>query len=272
VFASAAACTVGTCTLPVYEIYKVGKRPGGWKGWTWSPWPGCRWPLCPLRQGRHPRHPLLLHGQRRLRTLEELLPNDTAILGVDEHTAAVLDLNLQVAVMTGRGGLTVRRRGRERTWPSGATVSLAELRRVVAGRSGRAAAQARDLEADADEPAEQETAPVPLLPQVVDGCAEAFQRAYASRDATGMVAAILDLDRAIADWSADTSESDNLHRAHSILRALVVRLDEAAGTGLRDPAEAHVELHDQPDGTVWELRGTHRGRQRSRLGSPASFD
>ena len=134
-----------------------------------------------------------------------------------------------------------------------------------------------------------------LLPQVVDSCAEAFQRALASRDAAGMVAAILELDRAIAGWSADTLESDDLDRAHSILRSLVVRLGEAASIGLRDPAEAlapivqpliglraslradgrydladavrtalaaaEVELRDQPDKTVWQLRDTQSGRQ-----------
>jgi cysteinyl-tRNA synthetase len=110
-----------------------------------------------------------------------------------------------------------------------------------------------------------------------------------------MVAAILELDRAIAGWSADTLESDDLDRAHSILRSLVVRLGEAASIGLRDPAEAlapivqpliglraslradgrydladavrtalaaaEVELRDQPDKTVWQLRDTQSGRQ-----------
>jgi cysteinyl-tRNA synthetase len=143
--------------------------------------------------------------------------------------------------------------------------------------------------------AAQEDVPLLLLPQVVDSCAEAFQHALASRDAAGMVAAILELDGAIAGWSADTLESDDLDRAHSILRSLVVRLGEAASIGLRDPAEAlapivqpliglraslraegrydladavraaletaEVELRDQPDKTVWQLRDTQPRRQ-----------
>jgi hypothetical protein len=299
VFASAAACTVGTRTLPVYEVYKVGHEPRWLEGLDLLGVAGLPVAVVPhydnAEGGTHDTR-FCYMGQRRLRMLEEQLPDDAAILGVDEHTAAVLDLDLQAAVVRGRGGLTVRRRGREWTWPSGETVSFDELRRVVAGRSGQATpAQAAGPEADAREPAEREAAPVPLLPQVVDGCAEAFQRAHASRDAAGMVKAILDLDRAIADWSADTLESGDLDRAHSILRSLVVRLGEAASAGLRDPAEAfapivesmirlraalratkryeladavraalaaaHVELRDQPDRTVWQLRDTHRGRQ-----------
>jgi hypothetical protein len=48
-----------------------------------------------------------------------------------------------------------------------------------------------------------------------------FQRPHSSRDAAGMVEAILELDRAIVGWTADTLESDDLDRAHSILRSLV---------------------------------------------------
>jgi cysteinyl-tRNA synthetase len=90
-------------------------------------------------------------------------------------------------------------------------------------------------------------------------------------------------------------ESDDLDRAHSILRSLVVRLGEAASIGLRDPAQAlapiveslvglraalqadgrydladavrvalaaaDIELRDQPDTTVWQLRDSQPGRQ-----------
>jgi cyanophycinase-like exopeptidase len=299
VFASAAACTVGTRTLPVYEVYKVGQEPRWLEGLDLvgvAELPVAIVPHYDNAEGGTHDTRFCYMGERRLLTLEAQLPGDTAILGVDEHTAVVLDLDLQAVVVTGRGGLTVRRRGREWTWPSGETVSLDELRRVVAGRSGRAAAsQATGSETGARAPAAREVGPVLLLPQVVDGCAEAFQRAHASRDAAGMVEAILELDRVIVSWSADTLESDDLGRAHSILRSLVVTLGEAASAGLRDPAEAlapiveslisvraalradghydladavrgalaaaDIELRDQPDTTVWQLRNGHHERQ-----------
>jgi hypothetical protein len=53
-----------------------------------------------------------------------------------------------------------------------------------------------------------------------------------------MVEAALELDQAISGWSAATIQVDDLDRAHSILRSLVVRLGEAASIGLRDPAAA----------------------------------
>lgn len=299
VFASAAACTVGICTLPVYEIYKVGQAPEWLEGLDLvgvAELPVAVVPHYDNAEGGTHDTRFCYMGERRLRTLEEQLPEAVAILGIDEHTAVVLDMELQAAVVTGRGGLTVRRGGREWVWPNGETVALDELRRVAAGRS-QLAASTRSVgsEPDVRAPAVQEEASVLLLPQVVDSCAEAFQRALASRDAAGMVATILELDRAIAGWSADTLESDDLDRAHSILRSLVVRLGEAASIGLRDPAEAlapivqpliglraslraegrydladavraalataEVELRDQPDKTVWQLRDTQSRRQ-----------
>ncbi len=65
--------------------------------------------------------------------LEDQLADDTGILGMVEHTAAVLDLDTQLLTVSGRGGVTLRRRGRQWTWPSGTTVDRDELRRVVAG-------------------------------------------------------------------------------------------------------------------------------------------
>jgi cyanophycinase-like exopeptidase len=296
VFASAAACTLGTHTLPVYEVYKVGREPRWLEGLDLVAAAGLPVAVIPhydnAEGGTHDTR-FCYMGERRLRLLEGQLPAGTGILGVDEHTAVVLDLDRQAAAVSGRGGLTVRRGGRQWTWPSGETVPLEELRRAVAGRSARAsAAPAARPPAGAGEPASA-AAPVALLPQVVDGCAEAFGRAQARRDAAGMVAAILDLDQAIVAWSADTLQSDDLDRAHSILRSLVVRLGEAAGVGLRDPAEtlapiveplvglraslrddgrydladavraalaaADVELRDQPDATVWHLRDHRNG-------------
>jgi hypothetical protein len=133
VFASAAACTIGTRTLPVYEIYKCGQPPSWLEGLDLVAAAGLRVAVIPhfdnAEGGTHDTRYCYL-GERRLRQLEDQLADDTAILGVDEHTAAVLDLDAQLLTVSGRGGVTLRRRGRQWTWPSGTTVDLDELRRV----------------------------------------------------------------------------------------------------------------------------------------------
>jgi hypothetical protein len=300
VFASAAACTIGTRALPVYEIYKCGRAPFWLEGLDLLAAAGLRVAVIPhynnAEGGTHDTRYCYM-GERRLRQLEDQLADDTAILGVDEHTAAVLDLDAQILTVSGRGGVTLRRRGRQWTWPAAATVALDELRRAAAvsgGASGRPAQPPTAGRADAGEPPAGEE-PVPLLPQVVDRSAAAFDRALERRDAAGMVAAILDIDHAIVAWSADTLQSDDVDRAHSMLRSLVVRLGEAAAAGLGDPGEAlapiveplvglrawlredgryeladavrdalaaaDVELRDQPGSTVWLLRDSHPGQQ-----------
>jgi cyanophycinase-like exopeptidase len=294
VFASAAACTIGTRTLPVYEIYKVGQPPTWLEGLDLVAAAGLRVAVIPhynnAEGGTHDTRYCYM-GERRLRQLEDQLADHTAILGVDEHTAAVLDLDAQVLTVSGRGGVTLRHRGRQWTWPSGATVTLDELRRAAAGSGGAGGPAAQPPASHrADTAAAPEEEPIPLLPQVVDSSAAAFDRALERRDAAGMVAAILAIDHAIVAWSADTLQSDDVDRAHSMLRSLVVRLGEAAATGLRDPGEAlapiveplvglraslrddgryeladavrdalaaaHVELRDQPGSTIWRVRGT----------------
>jgi hypothetical protein len=294
VFASAAACTIGTRTLPVYEVYKCGRAPFWLEGLDLVAAAGLRVAVIPhynnAEGGTHDTRYCYM-GERRLRQLEDQLADDTAILGVDEHTAAVVDLDALVLKVSGRGEVTLRRRGRQWTWPSGATVGLDELRHV-AGSGGAGGKQAASTAARRAGPATAPEAeePILLLPQVVASSTVAFDRALEERDAAGMVAAILAIDYAIVAWSADTLQSDDVDRAHSMLRSLVVRLGEAAAEGLREPAEAlapivvplvglraslrdeghfeladavrdalaaaDVELRDQPGSTAWRLRRT----------------
>ena len=117
---------------------------------------------------------------------------------------------------------------------------------------------------------------------------QVFQSAIAGRRASEAAEAILNLDRAIADWSADTLQTDDPDRARAVLYSLIQRLGEAAAGGLRDPREllaplveslitlrgelraarewkladrvrdqliaSRIELRDTPSGTVWDLR------------------
>jgi len=66
---------------------------------------------------------------------------------------------------------------------------------------------------------------------------QAFESAHCRRKASEAAEAILTLDRAIAEWSADTLQTDEPDRARAILYSLVQRLGEAAAGGLRDPRE-----------------------------------
>lgn len=285
-FASAAAVTLGVVAVPVYEVYKVGQAPHWLEGLDLLGEAGLRAAVVPhfnnAEGGNHDTRYCYL-GERRLSYLEGLLPEDVFVLGVDEHTALVLDLDARTASVAGIGTVTVRRRGSSWTIGSGDTVPIPEL----AGVTGPGEPSSRGTMAPAgpveDEPA---VASDPLLDGIAR-CQADFDGALAHRDGRGAVKAVLDLDDLLTEWSRDTLQSDHLDRGRAALRSMVVRLGEAAEGGLRDPRsivgpfveaildarrqarserrfadadrlrdrliEAGVEVRDTPDGTEWVL-------------------
>lgn len=135
-FSSAAAATLGVATVPVYEIYKVGATPYWAPGLDLLAQLGLRAAVIPhydnAEGGTHDTRCCYL-GERRLRALESMLDADTVVLGVDEHTAAVFDLDANTVTVLGRAALTVRRQAISTVFPSGVTVPIDELRAIAAG-------------------------------------------------------------------------------------------------------------------------------------------
>jgi cyanophycinase-like exopeptidase len=294
IFASAAAVTVGRFSLPVYEIYKVG-HPIHWLDGLDLLSPlgfGAHCVVVPhfdnAEGGTHDTR-FCYMGERRLAVMEALLPPDAWVLGVDEHTALVFDLDEGDATVTGRGVVTVRRRGVAERFPAGTRMPMTSLVAAARGarESGGAAASLPDT---ARAPAESEESR-PKRSALLDEVArleQAFVAALAARKAGEAAEAILALDRAILDWSADTLQTDEPDRARAVLYSLVHRLGEAASVGLRDPKEllaplvegliglraelrnekawqvadrlrdrlvaGGIELHDTPGGTTWTPR------------------
>ena len=239
--ASAAALAIGAVTIPVYEIYKAGDPP------TWIPGLDLLEPATGLRAavvphfdnaegGSHDTR-FCYMGERRLRSLEASAPAGTFILGVDSHTALVLDLDGGTATVHGLGGVTVRAGGRSATFPSGTAVAIEDLgataRSIAAGgvelglpvshagggRSAEAAAQ------DAEEPA-------PEL-DLERRCHAALDR----RDVDAAVRALLRLDDRLSARLRSGEDSPELDARTVTFRSLIVRLGELAGAG-GDPRAA----------------------------------
>jgi cyanophycinase-like exopeptidase len=245
-FASAAAVGLGHMAVPVYEIYKVGQAPRWVPGLDLLSIAGVTAAVIPhfdnAEGGTHDTRFCYL-GARRLDLMERQLDADALVIGVDEHTALILNLTARTARVRGRGGVTVRRAGRTlRVIPSGSQISLAELQRAAAITADGATTDA----ATATPPpkaVEPDTTALTLTEQV-QRATGAFDAALAARAAQHAVAAILDLEAAIAQWSADTTQSDEGDRARAALRGLIVRLGDAAADGLRDPIEQITPLAD----------------------------
>ena len=129
-FASAAAVGLGVCSLPVYEVYKVGEEPRWLDGLDLLSVTGVRAAVVPhynnAEGGTHDTRYCYM-GERRLRMLEELLPDGVDVLGVDEHTAAIFDIDAETVSIRGRGGLTWRRKGVSQRFENGTTVPVSAL-------------------------------------------------------------------------------------------------------------------------------------------------
>ncbi len=286
-FASAAALTIGAVTVPVYEIYKSGADPAWAEGTNLlERLTGLRAALIPhydnTEGGTHSTRFCYL-GERRLRFLEGSLPEGAHVIGVDEHTALVFDLAAGTAQVLGNGTVTVRHDGGSRVLTSGTTVPTASLAARGSGSpSGRAGVPVPPGGAESVSPTASS------LRDAADRARAAFEKALASRDADAAAAAVLELEQAIADWTADTLQSDDAEHARRTLRGMVLELAGAASEGLGDPAEriaplvealierraaaraardfatsdalrdklaeAGVEVRDSADGAQWSLR------------------
>ena len=111
VAASAAALTVGRFTLPVYEIYKVGEEPHWKEGLDVLGRFGFRWVVIPhwnnAEGGTHDTR-FCFMGAPRFAHLQSLLPDDVAVVGLDEHTACIIDFAQSQFEIRGLGRMTLR--------------------------------------------------------------------------------------------------------------------------------------------------------------------
>jgi len=201
-------------------------------------------------------------GTRRFEYLRALLPPGTVVLGVDEHTAALLDPERGRLEVAGRGTVTVIGPAGSTVLGPGDTAPLALLEE-----------RARPGEIPGPPPSPQ------AIPEVA-GFQEAFERALSAGNHNRALDTILSLEDAHEAWAEGEAS-----RAHAALRGMVTRVTAAmAGLTLAPSARAAavetllgvrerarqrgrwedadairrallllaVEVRDTPGGTVWE--------------------
>ena len=279
-FASAAALTLGVVTVPVYEIYKVGEAPVWRDGLDLLGEAGLCAAVIPhfnnAEGGTHDTRYCYL-GERRLSAMEAALPEAAFVLGVDEHTGAIIDLDARTLEVVGVGVVTIRDHGSIATFSPGDVVPLDQLRAggeaalVVRSPAGHTAAP-RD--------APEGESPSPLLERISE-LEGVFDGALAAGDGKAAAGAVLDAEEELHAWSQYTS--DEVGKARMRLRAMIVRLaenvlDPTAAVApfvetllaVRDGAraakdfttadlvrdrlvDAGVEVGDSKEGTTWRL-------------------
>jgi len=282
-FASAAALTLGTRTVPVYEIYKCGEEPYWLEGLNLLSELGIPAVVIPHynnAEGGHHDTRFCYLGEARLHMLEQLLDEGEYVLGIDEHTGIVIDLNERTAEVVGNGVVTLRVKGNSTTFASGEVLSLEQLQNPTVTPSATPPPSVVVQEV----PEVVATSLVAVAQQRRDE----FESALAAGDANGATRAVLELENDIKLWSSDTLTGSDADAAREILRSMIVKLGTAATGGLEDPRErvapyveallairkivraekrfdlsdivrdalalAHIEVRDTPDGVEWLLQ------------------
>ncbi len=242
--ASAAALTLGVVSIPVYEIYKVGEDPA-WLGGLdlLGRATGLRAAVVPhydnAEGGNHDTR-FCYMGERRLRVLEALLPEDAFVLGVDSHTALLLDLEAGVGSIAGLGGVTVRVDGRSTHFTAGDAFAIEALGEAAHGlAAGRSVDAVRDEVVASAEPdglvrAAGASRPAAPLRDEMTELEGTFVAALSAGDHQAAVAALLDLDSAISARVRAGEDSPDLDNASATFRSLIVRLGDRAAAGSTD--------------------------------------
>ena len=261
-FASAAALTLGLLTIPVYEVYKVGDDPCWLDGLdVVGAATGLRAAVVPhwnnAEGGTHDTR-FCWQGERRLKVLESLLPDDVFVLGVDEHTGLVIDLDTGACDVVGRGTVVVRVHGDEWVVPAGETISVEQ----IAARAGSAATPEPVTSGPSGAPAH---GPDPLDDAVDRGdvatslalLLDALQDDDLS--SAGLARVRSQLARTIAALHDPVDVTETLRPLVDLVLELrtQARAEKrwAESDTIRDGlAAAGIEVRDTADGVEWEVR------------------
>ncbi|MDP2014696.1 MAG: hypothetical protein Q8L05_10780 [Actinomycetota bacterium] len=269
VIGSAAAATIGSYAIPVYEIYKVGLDPYWLHGLNLlGTATGIQAVVVPhfdnREGGRHDTSCCYI-GLERLKTLEALLPAGIGVIGVDEHTAVVMDLNTDEISVYGPGGLTLRNRDELEFIAAGSTTTVDHVRHFFKNQPVNVAEAPESTATSSNDPAQR------------------FAALLTEGDTDGAAAIALEVE---SELFSTTSI-----QAHEALRSMLVQLADTARNGLVDTrvvleplvnialevrrlarenkdyamsdlvrdslTDAGIEVRDTPDGMVWEQLGKH---------------
>jgi hypothetical protein len=131
VLASASAIAASAYALPVYEIYKVGDELG------WKPGLDLLGPfgrsvaVVPHWNNREGGDELDTSrgflGRQRFERLLTMLPAHVDVLGIDEHTALLIDFSTEMATVFGKGEVTWLHAGHDLRLRAGQPVALESL-------------------------------------------------------------------------------------------------------------------------------------------------
>ena len=242
VAASAAALTVGRFTLPVYEIYKVGQALHWVDGMDILKHFGFNLVVVPhwnnAEGGNHDTR-FCFMGQPRFGQLASLLAEDVSILGLDEHTACILDFENDEAVIKGIGTVTLQRSGSEMVFDTAERFSLEVLRGGDVEKQWKQKPSApHDSEPDAVTERD-------AFWNQIHRLETDFHNGLETHEAKKTTNALLELDRIIWKAQRDSENEEFIIQARDTLRELIAILGTRLAAAPRSETDCLTPLVEQ---------------------------
>ena len=255
VAASAAALIMGRFTLPVYEIYKVGQDIHWVDGLDVLSQFGLNLVVVPhwnnAEGGTHDTR-FCFMGKPRFQQLETLLPDDATIIGIDEHTACIIDFNAQRINIQGIGNVTLRKKGHEIKFGKKDQIPFDALVKEIDQRDWA------PKDVDDVEQAGDPNLSIKSLLNKVNAIEASFRKGLASHDQKETTNALLELDSAIWKAQKDLENEENISQAREILRDSIVLLGAELGASPRHLRKCLSPLVEQ----MLQLRARFRKEQK----------
>jgi hypothetical protein len=155
-------------------------------------------------------------GEPRLLRLESLLPPDLPILGIDEHTACILDFQAGKLSIRGIGGVTLRHRGIEKTFRDGQTLSLEDFKSLgIPQYVEKALPPSRPVTTQPGQDSFMER---------VKSFQESFADDLQKHHGAGLVDILVGLDKFIWKSCKEFEDEDMISQAREVLRGMIVQL------------------------------------------------
>ena len=135
IFASAATISVGAWVLPVYEIYKVGEDVHAKDGLNL--FADCGLDLSFVPHWNNAEGGIDLDtsrcfvGKERFDQWRKLLPAETVMVGLDEHTGIIIDCENKTCEVSGVSSVSVIKSDGMEMYPAGASFALSELGHIT---------------------------------------------------------------------------------------------------------------------------------------------
>lgn len=242
VAASAAALTVGRFTLPVYEIYKVGNELHWVEGMDILGHFGFNLLVIPhwnnAEGGTHDTR-FCYMGEPRFHKLESLLPDDLYILGLDEHTACVIDLEKEEVCIKGIGHVTLHKQAAEMTFEKGDSFSMEVLRGGDAGKPWQKTDTLTSTAAPATDDAETS------FWNKIHTLRETFQQGLDKHDSKACTSALLALDELIWKSQLELESEEFITQAREVERDMIALLGAHLASSPSSTAERLAPLVEE---------------------------